>query len=99
MTYATVDDVAVLLHKVRRKGPVENGQHHFRGAAKFHAAWTGHKSITWDEPTVRSFDCIIISTKHKAFNLDELVAWSSCIVDTRNALAKHQGKPGQITKA
>jgi UDP-N-acetyl-D-glucosamine dehydrogenase len=64
-----------------------------------HAAWTGHKSITWNKATVESFHCIVISTKHKAFNLDELVAWSPCIVDTRNALSKHSGKPGQITKA
>jgi UDP-N-acetyl-D-glucosamine dehydrogenase len=64
-----------------------------------HAAWTGQKSIPWDEPTVRSCDCIIISTKHRAFNLDELVEWGHCIVDTRNALATYEGRHGQITKA
>ena len=64
-----------------------------------HAAWTGHKSIEWKESVVRGFDCVIISTKHRAFNLDELVTWSDCIIDTRNALVAHPGKPGQITKA
>ena len=64
-----------------------------------HAAWTGHKSIEWEESLVRGFDCVIISTKHRAFNLDELVTWSDCIIDTRNALVAHPGKPGQITKA
>ena len=64
-----------------------------------HAAWTGHKSITWSESIVRDFDCVLISTKHRAFDLNELVAWADCIVDTRNALVEHTGKPGQIVKA
>ena len=64
-----------------------------------HAAWTGHKSISWSEATVRDFDCVLISTKHRAFDLNELVAWADCIVDTRNALVEHTGKPGQIVKA
>lgn len=64
-----------------------------------HAAWTGHKSVAWNEQTVRTYDCVLIATKHKVFNLDELVNWSDCIVDTRNALANHAGKSGQITKA
>ncbi len=64
-----------------------------------HAAWTGHKSITWSEANVRDFDCVLISTKHRAFDLNELVAWADCIVDTRNALVEHTGKPGQIVKA
>jgi UDP-N-acetyl-D-glucosamine dehydrogenase len=64
-----------------------------------HAAWTGHKSIAWSESTVRGFDCVLISTKHRAFDLNELVAWADCIVDTRNALVEHTGKPGQIVKA
>ena len=42
---------------------------------------------------------MFIATKHKAFNLDELVTWAECLVDTRNALARHPGRPGQITKA
>lgn len=64
-----------------------------------HAAWTGHQSIAWREATVRGFDCVLISTKHRAFDLNELVAWADCIVDTRNALVEHTGKPGQIVKA
>lgn len=64
-----------------------------------HAAWTGTKSIIWSEAAVRACDCVIISTKHRAFNLDELVSWSDCIVDTRNALKQHAGQHGQITKA
>lgn len=64
-----------------------------------HKAWTGHKSVTWDEKTIRSYDAVIISTGHRAFNLDELVAWSDAIIDTRNTLAGRNTKPGQVTKA
>jgi len=64
-----------------------------------HKEWTGHKSVTWDEKTIRSYDAVIISTGHRAFNLDELVAWSDCIIDTRNTLAGRNTKPGQVTKA
>ncbi len=66
-----------------------------------HKEWTGHKSVTWDEKTIRSFDAVIISTHHRAYKLDELAAWSDCIIDTRNAMAvsKTKTKPGQVTKA
>lgn len=64
-----------------------------------HKEWTGHKSVPWDEKTIRGYDAIIISTGHRAFNLDELVAWSDTIIDTRNALAGRNTKPGQVTKA
>lgn len=64
-----------------------------------HKQWSGHKSVTWDEKTIRSFDCVIISTNHRACNLSELANWSDCIIDTRNAMAKVNTKPGQVTKA
>ncbi len=64
-----------------------------------HKEWTGVKSVPWDEKTIRSYDAVIIATKHKAFNLDELLAWSDCIIDTRNALAGRKARAGQVTKA
>jgi UDP-N-acetyl-D-glucosamine dehydrogenase len=64
-----------------------------------HAAWTGTPSITWDEATVRSFDCVLIATKHDCFDLPQLLTWSDCIVDTRNALKDLPQKPGQVVKA
>lgn len=64
-----------------------------------HSAWTGIPSVDWQEDVVRAFDCVVISTKHDCFNLTELVAWCPCIVDTRNALKDHPGRPGQIIKA
>ena len=64
-----------------------------------HSAWTGTPSAAWSESAIRAFDCVVISTTHDCFNLAELVAWSPCIVDTRNALKNHPGRPGQIIKA
>ncbi len=64
-----------------------------------HAAWTGTPSIDWTEDQVRAFDCVLISTKHDCFDLPQLLEWSPCVVDTRNALKDLAGRPGQIVKA
>ncbi|NNE90066.1 MAG: nucleotide sugar dehydrogenase [Verrucomicrobiales bacterium] len=65
-----------------------------------HAAWQGKKSIAWTPENLASYDCVVISTKHKAYQLDELLANCPVIVDTRNALVDQSGAvEGQITKA
>ena len=52
-----------------------------------HAHWAGTKSVAWDRETISGFDLVLISTAHTAVNYRELGEWSSCIVDTRNAMA------------
>ena len=64
-----------------------------------HAAWTGKKSVEWNRETVSSYDLVLIATKHKKFNLNELAEWASAIVDTRNAMAGVSVKPGTVFKA
>jgi UDP-N-acetyl-D-glucosamine dehydrogenase len=64
-----------------------------------HPYWRGRKSVEWTEASIRSYDAVIISTWHKRFNRDELVAWADCIIDTRNALVDADTKPGQVVKA
>jgi UDP-N-acetyl-D-glucosamine dehydrogenase len=64
-----------------------------------HAAWTGTRSVPWDEPTLRSFDCVVVATRHDTYNLEELAAWAPCIVDTRNAMEGVATSPGQVAKA
>ncbi|WP_425508196.1 nucleotide sugar dehydrogenase [Sulfuriroseicoccus oceanibius] len=66
-----------------------------------HAEWTGTQSIEWNEQAIRGYDAVLISTHHKAFDLQQLVDWADIIVDTRNALAKSgiEPKDGQLTKA
>ncbi len=64
-----------------------------------HPYWRGRKSVEWTQENVAAYDCVIISTWHKAFNKDELLDWADCIVDTRNALAGCSSKAGQVAKA
>jgi UDP-N-acetyl-D-glucosamine dehydrogenase len=64
-----------------------------------HSHWAGTKSVAWDQKTVGGFDLVLIATNHANVNYDELAAWSPCIVDTRNAMARSKTETGQIWKA
>lgn len=64
-----------------------------------HPHWAGMKSVGWDAPTIKSFDVVVIATKHKSVNYNELAEWATCIVDTRNAMAAIKTRPGQVFKA
>ncbi|HEY5043054.1 MAG TPA: nucleotide sugar dehydrogenase [Verrucomicrobiae bacterium] len=64
-----------------------------------HPQWAGMRSVSWDRQTVQGFDAVIIATNHQAVNYQELADWSSCIVDTRNAMSNAKTKPGQVWKA
>lgn len=69
------------------------------GPTREHMAWAGVESMTWNEENLRGQDCVVIATKHDAFNLDELAAWSDLIVDTRNAMAETETGEGLVVKA
>ena len=64
-----------------------------------HPHWTGTRSVNWNCETLQSFDAVIIATNHQSINYQELADWAPCIVDTRNAMAAIQVKPGQVWKA
>jgi UDP-N-acetyl-D-glucosamine dehydrogenase len=64
-----------------------------------HPHWAGTRSIGWDRATIEGFDAVIVATNHQSVNYQELADWVPCIVDTRNALAGIQTKPGQVWKA
>ena len=64
-----------------------------------HAQYTGMQSIEWNQASVSAADLVLISTHHARVNLEQLVAWAPCIVDTRNAMSTIATKPGQVTKA
>jgi len=71
------------------------------GPTREHANWKGKESIEWTQENISSYDLVLISTDHKAFNMKELLEWSPLIVDTRNAIEKSRGIPrsGQVWKA
>ena len=64
-----------------------------------HSRWAGTKSVAWDRDTLTGFDAVIIATAHEAVNYRELAEWSNCIIDTRNALADVETRPGTVWKA
>ncbi len=55
-----------------------------------HLNWAGKVSVPWTEESLRSYDCAIVCTGHKSLNRSELLAWSQCIVDTRNILSQQE---------
>ena len=64
-----------------------------------HPHWAGRKSVPWTQAVVAGFDLVLIATNHSCVNYQELAKWSSCIVDTRNAMALVKTCPGQVWKA
>lgn len=64
-----------------------------------HANWAGVRSINWDEVTIRSYDAVVIATAHDSTNFKDLGEWAKLIVDTRNAMARHQTRPGLVWPA
>ena len=65
-----------------------------------HPHWAGHEvGGRGTPPPSRAFDLVVIATKHKTVNYNELAQWASCIVDTRNAMASIKTRTGQVFKA
>src|SRR5437870_894283 len=60
-----------------------------------HSHWAGTQSIPWQRQTIANFDLVLLSTNHACLNYQELADWSSCIVDTRNAMTSVKTKQGQ----
>lgn len=69
------------------------------GPTREHMNWAGKESVAWSKEVLGSYDCVVISTNHAAFNLDELAASADLIVDTRNAMALVATPEGQVVKA
>ena len=69
------------------------------GPTREHMNWAGTRSVGWDETTIRAQDCVVISTHHAAFDLQQLAAWSDLIIDTRNAMASVATPDGLVVKA
>ncbi len=58
------------------------------------AAWSGQRSVAWEESVFAAADAVVIATAHRSVDYRALLSWSRCIVDTRNALRTHLG--GQV---
>lgn len=64
-----------------------------------HPHWAGTHSVAWGRETIQTCDAVLIATNHEAVNYQELADWATCIIDTRNAMAKVKTRPGQVWKA
>jgi UDP-N-acetyl-D-glucosamine dehydrogenase len=64
-----------------------------------HPQWAGLKSVPWAAKTIKSFDLVLIATKHASVDYAALAQWAGCIVDTRNAMSGISTKEGQVRKA
>ncbi len=57
-----------------------------------HKDWEGEQSVPWKKDVIMDFDAVIIATDHSNIDYNELGDWSSCIVDTRNAMKDYATK-------
>jgi UDP-N-acetyl-D-glucosamine dehydrogenase len=64
-----------------------------------HSHWAGTRSVEWNQKTIAGFDLALISTAHRDVDYRQLAEWSSCILDTRNAMAAVAARPGEVFKA
>ncbi len=64
-----------------------------------HAHWAGTESIEWKHEVIKDFDVVVISTNHSDINYQDLVEWSSLIVDTRNSMNGLNVKNNQVFRA
>ncbi|MCU0771265.1 MAG: nucleotide sugar dehydrogenase [Verrucomicrobia bacterium] len=64
-----------------------------------HPQWAGLKSVDWAQPSIGSYDAVVIATAHRAVNYAQLAQWCPLIVDTRNAMSGIPVREGQVWKA
>lgn len=57
-----------------------------------HPQWAGSTSVPWSEATISRFDAVLIVTAHDVIDYQDLVNWSSLVIDTRNATHGLVGK-------
>jgi UDP-N-acetyl-D-glucosamine dehydrogenase len=92
----------VLMEGLRRRG-AEVGYHDpyipVIRPTREHSQWAGTRSLPWTREVISKCDAVIIATAHSNVNHRELIAWSPCIIDTRNALGAVPARPGQVWKA
>ncbi len=53
--------------------------------------WAGQRSVPWERAAFAAAEAVIITTAHRVLNYRELLEWSPCVVDTRNAIRAQLG--------
>jgi UDP-N-acetyl-D-glucosamine dehydrogenase len=104
---ANVDDMResptfVLMDEYKRRGAQVDYHDTFIPVVtptREHGHWTGTKSVPFDQPTVASYDAVVVATAHTGTDFAALARWADVIVDTRNAMHGIAVRPGQLWKA
>jgi UDP-N-acetyl-D-glucosamine dehydrogenase len=92
----------VLMDKLKEKGAELSYYDPFVPEIRMtreHKHWAGLKSVAWSREIVSKYDGVLIATNHNSVNYRELADWSSCIIDSRNAMSGIKTKPYQLWKA
>lgn len=69
------------------------------GMTREHAQWAGTLSLDWNECSIANQDVVVISTAHACVDYEQLAKWSTCIVDTRNAMDGIASAAGKVWQA
>tara|TARA_Y100001934_G_scaffold276096_1_gene371922 strand:+ start:3272 stop:4561 length:1290 start_codon:yes stop_codon:yes gene_type:complete len=64
-----------------------------------HSARAGTAGVSWDETTISSFDCVLISTNHTNVDYSELGQWAKLVIDTRNVMANVEAPQATVVMA
>lgn len=64
-----------------------------------HPHWAGTRSVALTPAEIKKYDAVLIATHHRAVDYALLARHARLIVDTRNAMAGHRTRPGQVWKA
>lgn len=64
-----------------------------------HPHWAGLRSVPLTPAEVRKYEAVLIATHHRQVDYALLARHARLIVDTRNAMAGHRTRPGQVWKA
>jgi len=57
------------------------------------------KSIELTPQALKTYDCVLVATNHRAYDWQEIADNAKLVIDTRNALANVKGKRDHIVKA
>jgi UDP-N-acetyl-D-glucosamine dehydrogenase len=64
-----------------------------------HPHWAGTRSVAWNQAMIAGYDAVLVATHHDAVDYQQLADWASCIVDTRNVMAKTKVDPKKVWMA
>ena len=84
---------------LERGAKVEYNDPHIPTAPKVRKHDLQMSSVDLTPASLASYDCVLISTNHKAYDYQMIGEHSKLIVDSRNAMDAYQGDRGHIVKA